>query len=377
MKGFSEHSLLTEKEKLAWQESASAMVLGKDSSTRDVVIPMSAPILRRVFGEPVRTTVFHVSGVHSLDDMLKGQKKSRSISAFTVMHPSWIAKGVQTNGGACYELEANVLIHSPDDIVSAPDKTGRRWVEMRNISQMYDITDVGGFDKLQRDVGDALESMVETFGPEVEWYDDPQPPIPVKEAAVGKLKRPVRLAPGLAAKRKGRRTFRQSWIRWKTVRKLIVDSEDGKLMGRAIGAYIDAMEAAIAKNMKSFREVFRTAALRDDKYGIVASQRGWNELLVNQYVVKRVMLHRPRIINATRYTTRVKHGGSLNLKGKVTQEIENKVSGMSGDEVVTFWKKKVMGLARIKKHNIVLYNDAKGMADYISGVNKKLGREGK
>ena len=49
------------------------------------------------------------------------------------MHASFIDSGIKTEGGLVAELDANILMSSKSDIMSMPDKTGRRWVELYNI----------------------------------------------------------------------------------------------------------------------------------------------------------------------------------------------------------------------------------------------------
>jgi len=41
--------------------------------------------------------------------------------------------GIQGGGGLVVELDANIIMSSKGDLMSMPDKTGRRWVELYNI----------------------------------------------------------------------------------------------------------------------------------------------------------------------------------------------------------------------------------------------------
>ena len=46
------------------------------------------------------------------------------------MNADYIDSGIKTEGGLVAELDANILMSSKSDIMSMPDKTGRRWVEL-------------------------------------------------------------------------------------------------------------------------------------------------------------------------------------------------------------------------------------------------------
>ena len=49
------------------------------------------------------------------------------------MDADYIDSGIKTEGGLVAELDANIIMSSKSDILSMPDKTGRRWVELHNI----------------------------------------------------------------------------------------------------------------------------------------------------------------------------------------------------------------------------------------------------
>ena len=45
------------------------------------------------------------------------------------MEAESIEDGVQSGGAIVAELEANVLFSGEEDVMSKPDKTGRRWID--------------------------------------------------------------------------------------------------------------------------------------------------------------------------------------------------------------------------------------------------------
>ena len=80
-----------------------------------------------------RATVFHVTNGIGLEKLKRLQNKKKSISAFFNMDASTMDAGIQGGGGLVVELDANIIMSSKGDLMSMPDKTGRRWVELYNI----------------------------------------------------------------------------------------------------------------------------------------------------------------------------------------------------------------------------------------------------
>jgi len=120
-------------EEVAWLQSTSKMVFdfGQISSMK---IPLTSKTMTWIFNVQLpRVTVFHVTNGIGLGNLKKLQNKKKSISAFFNMHASFIDSGIKTEGGLVAELDANILMSSKSDIMSMPDKTGRRWVELYNI----------------------------------------------------------------------------------------------------------------------------------------------------------------------------------------------------------------------------------------------------
>ena len=121
------------KEEVAWLQSTSKMVFdfGQISSMK---IPLTSKTMTWIFNVQLpRVTVFHVTSGIGLQNLIRLQNKKKSISAFFNMHASFIDSGIKTEGGLVAELDANILMSSKSDIMSMPDKTGRRWVELYNI----------------------------------------------------------------------------------------------------------------------------------------------------------------------------------------------------------------------------------------------------
>ena len=128
---------ITEATGQKWQQSLSSLIFDtgrEENFYLDVPIPPSPAIFKRVWPDDIRTTVFHLTDGDGLDKLVKLQGKKKSISAFTSMDRYYYSRGVQTAGGIIAEIDGNVLIAAPTDIMSRPDNTGRRWTAFRAIS---------------------------------------------------------------------------------------------------------------------------------------------------------------------------------------------------------------------------------------------------
>ena len=121
------------KEDVAWLQSTSKMIFdfGQISYMK---IPLTSKTMTWIFNVQLpRATVFHVTDGVGLQNLKRMQNKKKSISAFFNMDANYIDSGIKTEGGLVAELDANIIMSSKSDIMSQPDKTGRRWVELYNI----------------------------------------------------------------------------------------------------------------------------------------------------------------------------------------------------------------------------------------------------
>ena len=117
----------------AWQSSTSQKIFdfGQISYMQ---IPLTSSTMEWIFQVQIpRATVFHVTNGIGLEKLKRLQNKKKSISAFFNMDASTMDAGIQGGGGLVVELDANIIMSSKGDLMSMPDKTGRRWVELYNI----------------------------------------------------------------------------------------------------------------------------------------------------------------------------------------------------------------------------------------------------
>jgi len=123
------------KEGVAWELSASKMIFdfGQMSNMK---IPFTSKTMEWIFQVQLpRATVFHVTSGIGLKNLKRLQNKKKSISAFFNMNADYIDSGIKTEGGVVAELDASILMSSKSDIMSMPDKTGRRWIELHDLDR--------------------------------------------------------------------------------------------------------------------------------------------------------------------------------------------------------------------------------------------------
>ena len=120
-------------EEVAWLQSTSKMIFdfGEISQMK---IPLTSKTMSWIFNVQLpRVTVFHVTSGIGLEKLMRLQNKKKSISAFFNMSADYIDQGIKTEGGVVAELDANILMSSKNDIMSMPDKAGRRWIELHSL----------------------------------------------------------------------------------------------------------------------------------------------------------------------------------------------------------------------------------------------------
>ena len=117
----------------AWQSSTSEKIFDFGQISH-MQIPLTSSTMEWIFQVQLpRATVFHVTNGIGLGKLKRLQNKKKSISAFFNMDASTMEAGIQGGGGLVVELDANIIMSSKGDVMSMPDKTGRRWVELYNI----------------------------------------------------------------------------------------------------------------------------------------------------------------------------------------------------------------------------------------------------
>jgi len=216
---------------------------------KDLKIPLSPAIFKRVWPEPVRSRVFHVTDFTGVGKLKKMQGKKKSISAFYNITPSEISYGIKTEGGYVVEMDADVLVAAPDDISSQPDKTGRRWLTWSTI-----LKELGGGSKIKKMEKDLSELLMDLI---MKYADDP----------------------------KYMPNINKSWIALGKEYK-----SDGKGKSLIIKDYIDGMEKIMKKYSKPLRSIFTDYAKDrkqkpDPDSGDFAL---WDEVVVNNFKIVKI-----------------------------------------------------------------------------------------
>ena len=237
---------------VAWKESLSSMLFDLPrAGISDVKIPISPAIFKRIFPKTVRSTVFHVTDVDGIEKLKKIQGKKRSISAFYNMDYDMISYGIRTDGGYVVELEGDVLAAAPDDIASAPDKSGRRWITLSTLLDPVSDHGFGGGTKLKGFENEVKEMLINII---VDHSDIT--PVPNVNKA------------------------------WNYLGK----STGGKEKSLIIKDYIDGMEKIMKKYSRKlgplFKDYTKNRTLNVDPDSGDVPQ--WDELVVNNFTIKKI-----------------------------------------------------------------------------------------
>ena len=231
-----------------WQQSLSSLIFdtGKEENFYlDVPIPLSSSIFKRVWPDDIRTTVFHLTDGDGLDKLVKLQGKKKSISAFTSMDRYYYSRGVQTAGGIIAEIDGNVLIAAPTDIMSRPDNTGRRWTAFRAISgrEKFGRIDNQTIASIAKDIEKLFKQLVTTY------YPDKLQPY-------------------------NKKLVNTQWQ--------YIGQHPSSNLRKIIADYIDGMEKVIKKHSAKLRGVF-TRYLDNRR-----TDDSWDEVIVNDIKIKKV-----------------------------------------------------------------------------------------
>ena len=241
----------------AWTESLSTMLFDlQGGGLKNIMIPLSPAIMRRIWPKPVRTTVFHLTDFTGLGKLKGMQGGKKSISAFFNIDPMVIQTGIKSEGGYVIEMDADILIASQDDLSSQPDKTGRRWVTFQSLtnSPTDPMPGLGGGRKLigmKKDIENMLWGIIKTHAefPELGWSID------------------------------------KAWVELRTER-----AKDGKIMSLIIRDYLDGMEGVMKKNSRTLGKLLTdyTKKRIQDEDPDSGDRPYWDELVVNNFKIKMV-----------------------------------------------------------------------------------------
>jgi len=244
--------------KPAWTESLSTMLFDlQGGGLKNIMIPLSPAIMKRIWPKPVRTTVFHLTDFTGLG-ILKGmQGGKKSISAFFNMDAMVIQTGIKSEGGYIIEMDADILIASQDDLSSQPDKTGRRWVTFQSLVNppTDPMPGLGGgrsLMRMEKDIEKMLWKIIKTHS---EYPNQTPTEVEIAWTELGDE----------------RQNYKQ-------------------ILGLIIKDYLDGMEAVMKKNSRVLGNLLtaytkKRIAEPDPDSG---ERPMWDELVVNNFTIKMV-----------------------------------------------------------------------------------------
>ena len=216
-------------------------------------IPISGPMMKRLWPDTIRSTVFHVTDHNGLGKIKKLEGGKKSISAFFSMMSRYMESGVATSGGVVVEMEADVLVSAADDIMSAVDKTGRRWVEISWFENAQRWGTGPRFGMMKKELSKLISNLI------------------TKHLSFEKLQS-IRVGAG-----------RDDFHVWADMKRHL--EGDGKKLRLVIKDYFDGVEKIIKRHQKTMGGIF---------YGYAKSKRqteeSWDEQIVNNIKVKKIHL---------------------------------------------------------------------------------------
>jgi len=231
-----------------WSSSLSDKLFDIGISLQGLWLPMSPSIFRRIGLNENRATAFHVTDKSGYSKIKKMQGMKKSISAFFEMQARYFTRGIQTTGGVIVELDANVLSAWREDVMSSPDKSGRRWIQLSYFQGMYRVSDE--IEKISKDLEKLVRDLVDKHVP------------PERKKQFDKM---------------------SDHIAWMNLDKMIKTLPDYRQrMGLLIKDYIDGVEVVMSRNVDKLRSIFQNYLKR--RY----TDTSWDEIVVNNFKIKKV-----------------------------------------------------------------------------------------
>ena len=110
-------------DELAWQESAFKMI-------RNRLVPITNKTMSGIFGN-ITINTLHVTDFDNIQTLKKLEGSKKALSTFTKAAKGSnlvSGRGIQTGGGIMVALSGKLLMRTNGDMMSKPDKQGRRWL---------------------------------------------------------------------------------------------------------------------------------------------------------------------------------------------------------------------------------------------------------
>ena len=252
----------TFKEQVQWQQSLSTRLFDVGQGTsigfEAFWMPLSPSIMKRIWPKEVRATVFHVTNETGYRTIKKMQGKKAGISAFFEMRGHYFGQGIQTSGGVVLELDANILGAFNQDVMSAPDPSGRRWVQLSFMKGRFGEKDLS---KYQKGLQDLVGGLLKKYLPQA-YEVAPTRQEPPKIMQKGKYYMHWMNLGIFAAQQKGKKTILQNVIK----------------------EYMDGVEDIYKRNANHLR------GLLTNYLNLRRTEEAWDEILANNFKIKKVWI---------------------------------------------------------------------------------------
>ena len=226
---------VTGHEPVAWTQSTSKMVFDFGDKY-GIKIPLSSAVINKVFPEKIQTVMFHVTDIKGGEGLIKLQNKKKSVSAFFFMDTNYLTQGIKANSGVIAELDGNVIASASHDIMSMPDKQGRRWISYADIADHVPMED---------DLIDLISELANKYN----WHTD------IEDVTDGN-------------------TFGKYW----QLQGLL----DNKSKSLLIKDYIGGMTKILKKNKQSL--FFAMRQYSNER----VTKRAWDEQIVDQFTIQKI-----------------------------------------------------------------------------------------
>lgn len=145
-----------------WLDSAWKHIIGTGIGKRS--IPLTSKLFKKIWATPIRVTAFHITDEDGAMHVLRNQNK-KGVALSVMPRAPDLTSELLTQGiwksGVILKMSANILMAGASDIMSVPDKSGRRWVGIQEVERIVIPELRASFSKLINDTqNDAIVNLV-------------------------------------------------------------------------------------------------------------------------------------------------------------------------------------------------------------------------
>jgi hypothetical protein len=145
-----------------WLDSAWKHIIGTGIGKRS--IPLTSKLFKKIWATPIRVSAFHITDEDGAMHVLRNQNK-KGVALSVMPRAPELTSELLTQGiwksGVILKMSANILMAGASDIMSVPDKSGRRWVGIQEVERIVIPELRASFSKLINDTqNDAIVDLV-------------------------------------------------------------------------------------------------------------------------------------------------------------------------------------------------------------------------